>query len=96
MKGKDMENSDKAKIIVGLLKDKLRQGISDYINARAEQAKAQVGSEFWVEQDGDMMGFSRNPYNTELAAKKVERTLKEKRARQEVLDYAIDVFLNKI
>ena len=91
-----MEKSDKAKIIVEELRRKLERGICDYISARAEQAKAQVGSEFWEEKNSDMMGFGRNPYNTELAAKNVERTLKEKRARQEVLDYAIDVFLSKI
>ena len=91
-----MENSEKAKHIVDLVRMKLDQGIDVYIRARADLASSQTGSELWEKANPASIGFSSNPYNVDLRQRAVDEALKEKLARQELLDYAIEIFLNKI
>ena len=91
-----MDNSEKAKLIVKLVKMKLEQGVENYIKARADLAKAQMGHGLWEKENKDNLGFGRNPFQMELAQKRVDHTRKEKDARQELLDYAVEVFLSKI
>jgi hypothetical protein len=66
------------------------------VNAVAEEARCETGHDIWEKENKNELGFSRNPFNKEHAIKQVNRTREEKLAREEVLDYAIEVFLNKI
>jgi hypothetical protein len=93
-----MEDSDKAKSIVRLLTREYELVVSQYINYSASLAKAIKGDELWKEQeerDGSM-GFSKSPYNVELARNVVKTSLAQKMEVRSILDYAIDVFLSKI
>ena len=96
MRGNIMEDKLKAKIIVDVIKRKVEEAAIKHINAKAEEARVKVGHEFWEKEQGDYIGFSTNPYNIDRAIKSVAEALEEKLARQEVLNYAIDVFLDKI
>ena len=93
-----MENSEKAKIIISIIKQKVEAASVDYINARAALSSAEMGKSLWEKEEDRQgnIGFSKSPYNVELKEKAVKRTLEEKLAREEVLAYAIDIFLNKL
>jgi hypothetical protein len=93
-----MENSDKAKIIVLTVKQKVEIAANDYITAKADLASAEMGDKLWKEEEAKIgsIGFSQCPYNVELKRKRVRKAMEEKLAREEVLAYAIEVFLSKI
>lgn len=91
-----MDNKDKAKIVIDIVRRQVINKAEHYINAKADLAKAAMGKEMWAEQNHDDLGFGRNPYNTDLAQKRVDSTYKEKCAGDEVLKYTIDVFINKM
>ena len=95
-----ISNADKAAIIVGIITRKVERAMSDYIKAKADLAKAETGKELWEkheEERGYMASaFNQAPYNVDLAWKRVTSTSEERMACQEVLDYAIEVFLSKI
>lgn len=89
-----MNNSTKAKIIVDVIKNYAASATFGYIDAEADLARAQMGHDLWKEENYDSLEL--NPYNTETAQKMVTLKREEKAARDEVLAYAIEVFLNKI
>jgi hypothetical protein len=91
-----VEESEKAKAIVSVMRRMVRDASTYHIHAVADLAKAEKGKELWEKDNSEDMGFSRCPYNVDIAQKRVDSTLKEKLAREEVLEYAIDVFLDKI
>jgi hypothetical protein len=93
-----MENKDKAAIIIAVVKQKVELATNDYINAKADLAKAELGDQLWKEEEEKQggLGWSQSPYRVDPARKRVAKTLEEKVARDEVLAYAIEVFLNKI
>lgn len=89
-----MENNVKAKLIVETFKRFTDDAIRQYINAEADLARAKAGSDLWEKDPVNDFGW--NPYDVIQAQKVVEKTREEKYAREEVLAYAIDVFLEKI
>lgn len=89
-----MKNSTKAKIIVDEIRRSATSATSQYINAEADLVKAQTGFDLWEKSPENDLGW--NPYNVEIEEKTVVRKLEEKAARDEVLAYAIHVFLDKI
>lgn len=92
-----MENAEKAKHIVEIIRRYTEDAVTEYIRAEANMARAEIGSELWEKEHKNEVGcFSQDPYNVEIARDRVDRTQKEKLAREEVLAYAINIFLNKI
>ena len=89
-----MENNVKAKLIVDIIRRFAVSATTEYINAKAEMARTQMGHDLWEKEPRNELGWS--PYKVEIAEKMVELKLKEKIAREKVLAYAIDVFLEKI
>ena len=92
-----MKNSEKAKIVVELVRRKVRASISDYINASADLVKAQTEQKMWEkeEKESGMIPYGRGN-NIDILRKRMDKSYEEKEACQEVLDYAIEVFINKI
>lgn len=89
-----MENNVKAKLIVDVIRRFAAAATADYIRARADEASAQTEYNLWKrEQEND---FGCHPHDVEIKKEIVARALEEKKAREEVLAYAIDVFLEKI
>lgn len=89
-----MDNKIKAKIIVDIIRERVASVTTQYIRAVAEQAGVQEGHNLWEKDPNNDLGW--NPYNVDAAEKLVANRLEEKLAREEVLTYAIDVFLEKI
>lgn len=90
-----MDNKEKAKIIVNIVRIQVENATATYIRAEADLARAEMGSQLWGKEHKDEVGcFSCDPYNVEAEKERVARALKERRAREEVLAYAIDVFLD--
>ena len=90
-----MDNKQKAKIIVATIRREVEYATNKYVNARAELAKNAEGSAFW-EKEHDSLDFAYNPYNIDTSQKFVTQTYKEKAAREEVLKYTIEVFLDNL
>ena len=91
-----MENKDKAKHIIEILRRYTSDAIVRYISANADVARAEMGHALWEKENKDEIGLCRNPYNIEAKKKQTDREQKEKSAREEILEYAITVFLDKI
>lgn len=91
-----MENKEKAKIIISLIKYKVDEANRKYISARVNAEGVRLGNELFEESNKNDIGFSRNPYNVEAASKEVTMTLDNLLNIEEILKYAIDVFLDKI
>lgn len=92
-----MENYEKAKHIVDIIRRYTEDAVARYIRAEADMARAEAGSELWEKEHKDEVGcFSRDPYNVEMARNLVDSTQKEKLTREEILAYTINVFLDKI
>lgn len=92
-----MEDKEKAKIIVDIIRRQVDGATATYIRTEADLAKAEMGSQLWEKEHKDEMGcFDHNPYNVEVEREQVDRALKERRAKEEVFAYAMDVFLDKI
>jgi hypothetical protein len=87
-------------VIVGLIKRKVKRATSDYINAKADLAKTETGKQLWEkheEERGDIASaFNQAPYDVNRARAQVTTSWAELMVCQEVLDYAIEVFLSKI
>ncbi len=93
-----MENSEKAKIIIEMIRRDVQSITNHYIDAKASLAKAELGNDLWEKEEDRMgsIGFRSSPYNVELARERVERRFREKEIGESVLAYAIDTFLSKI
>ena len=94
-----MENSEKAKAIVELCRRMVRESTTHFIRAEAELASAEKGHEMWEEEEnriGSLGSFQRDPYNVEVCRDRRDDEHIKKEYWQEVLDYAIEVFLGKI
>lgn len=95
-----MKNSEKAKHIMYLVKDDVNSRTNFYINAIGDLAKIEAEHEAWQKADDLHIsgGLGSNPNEREVifAKKRVAKTQEEKIAREEVLKYAIDTFLDKI
>jgi hypothetical protein len=94
-----MKDSEKAKFIVDLVKAKVHFATTEHINHSANLASTQKGYELWEKQREreDVVGaFDHNPYKVEAAREVVKTSLARKMEYEEILDYAIQTFLNKL
>ncbi len=89
-----MENSEKAKWIIDVVRRSAAAANCTHINAVGDLAKEQTMHDLWEKENKGFL--DSNPRNITFAAKRVNQTLVEKLARDKVLAYAIDVFLDKI
>ena len=92
-----MDNSEKAKHIIDIIRRYASDATVRYINASANMARAEMGHALWEKENkGEIGCFCRDPYNVKWEKEQMDRAQKEKSAREEVLEYAIDIFLDKI
>lgn len=93
-----MENSEKAKHIVTIVRFKFSDGISQYTRAVGDLAQIKAESAAWEKENRDAGGLGWTTMETQLkyAEDQVIKTRTEMAAREEILNYAIDVFLDKI
>jgi hypothetical protein len=95
-----LSNRKKAHAIVDLIRREVRSQTSHYISAKADLAKAEMGKEM-QEREDERQGFigsswSQDPYNVDISKKRAASTYKELRDREEVLEYAVNVFIDML
>jgi len=95
-----LSNATKAHAIVELIRREVRSQTSHYISAKADLAKAETGRQM-EESENERQGYmrsawSQDSYNVESHTKRVTKTYTELRDREEVLEYAIKVFIDMI
>lgn len=93
-----MENSEKAKHIVTIVRFKFSEGMGQYTRAVGNLAQIKAESAAWEKENKETGGLGWNTTETQLkyAEDQVIKTRTEMAAREEILNYATDIFLDKI
>jgi hypothetical protein len=93
-----MTKSEKAKIIISILNDRVGSANASRIEATASSAAAKAGKEAWEreeEKDGGL-GFGRPPYDTSYADKRLKEANENYGEWLELRDFVNDTFLEMI
>ena len=88
-----MENKDKALAIITVLRSFTATAVNSHINARVSLAAAEM--EIKCMEEEYSVGFQPGG-NLDFKESRVRDASKERLVREQILEYAIDVFINKM
>lgn len=93
-----MENSNKALAILRLIKIEYQEALREFIKADSDYAATIAAHNVWKEYNPDSgLGMTdSNPYNIDNANKRLIDARDKFHRFEEVYEYAIETFLNKI
>lgn len=91
-----MKHTEKAKHIIEIIRSFTEVSTTAYIRAVGELAKVKTEAEMIEREEKRNGEFGFRVPSIDIEEKTVAQTLKEKQAREEILVYAIDVFLEQI
>jgi hypothetical protein len=94
-----MTKSEKAKIIIRILNDRVDGANAERVRRYAKNAAEKAGLEAWEREtrnDGMSMGFGRPPYDAEQASQRLDEASNNYIEWVEMRDFVNDTFLDMI